>query len=114
MIDLLISISYLFVFICIYFYLFITKQSRAEAKNPKEEARIRDMVLYKDEHFIAINKPTGLACQGKRGTQYSSVVRRGETKKRKEIGSERKKRQVSCYRWCYLWLFRWQWSERTC
>lgn len=47
-----------------------TSAPRAEVAGPSGEqaAMIRDCVIYRDEHVLAINKPPGLAVQGGSGT----------------------------------------------
>jgi tRNA pseudouridine32 synthase/23S rRNA pseudouridine746 synthase len=39
----------------------------AIALSPEEIAWVRSMVIYEDEHIIALNKPSGLSSQGGRG-----------------------------------------------
>lgn len=37
--------------------------------NDEEIKKIGSLVLYKDKHILAINKPSGLACQGGSGVK---------------------------------------------
>ncbi len=39
-------------------------EGKDKALSPKEVAFIRSLIVYEDEHMIAINKPAGLAVQG--------------------------------------------------
>jgi len=44
-----------------------TERTRPEV-SPKAAAEIRERVIYRDDHVIALNKPSGLAVQGGTGT----------------------------------------------
>jgi 23S rRNA-/tRNA-specific pseudouridylate synthase len=41
-----------------------TKSTTPKQLNSEETKKVRSLVIYKDEDFIAINKPAGLATQG--------------------------------------------------
>ena len=46
-----------------------TKVKKPKALTAHDEQRIREMIIYEDEHIIALNKPSGLAVQGGSGTK---------------------------------------------
>jgi RluA family pseudouridine synthase len=43
----------------------------AIALSPEETSWVRSMVIYEDEHIIALNKPSGLSSQGGRGQVHT-------------------------------------------
>lgn len=48
------------------------KASRPKKLSPRDEAFIRDMLIYEDDDIIALNKPSGVAVQG--GTNTSRHI----------------------------------------
>jgi RluA family pseudouridine synthase len=47
------------------------KSAAPVALSPDEVAWVRSMVIYEDEHIIALNKPSGLSSQGGRGQVHT-------------------------------------------
>lgn len=45
------------------------KDERSKALSPKDEAFIREMIIYQDDDIVALNKPGGLAVQGGTNTR---------------------------------------------